>query len=78
MSNKLYGIVLVPRRIYNLLLVTLFAIIINIISFNSVMNDEDKIVTKVNNKYGSPNIECVIEAVYFEARGESEDGWRAA
>lgn len=75
MTPKVYGITLVPRRLYNLILVGLFAFIINLLCINGV--GESTIMSRVNDMYGSPNVECVVEAVYFEARGEPVEGWKA-
>lgn len=75
MAQKVYGITLVPRRLYNLILVGLIAFIMNLLFINGI--GENKVMSRVNDIYGSPNVECVIEAVYFESRGESVEGWKA-
>lgn len=72
---KFYGIILVSRRIYILCLIVLFILLLKtIFSFTIKQPSIDE---QVNKKYGSENIDCVIEAVYHEARGEDKDGWKA-
>ena len=72
---KIYGITFVPRRLYNLLLATLLAIIINTFCINSIgINKYD---AKIDDKYGSQNIECVVDAIAGEAIGEPEEGQKA-
>lgn len=73
--KKFYGIVLVNRRLYILLLATLFYLLLTNI-FNLTIGQKN-LDNKINDIYGSQNIECIIEAVYHEARGESVDGWKA-
>ena len=73
--SKVYGITFVPRRLYNIILATLLAFVINTICIATIgRSDLDQ---RINDKYGSQNVECVIEAVYHEARGEPEEGWKA-
>lgn len=73
--SKIYGITLVPRRLYNIILATLLAFVINTFCIETI--GKNNLDQKINDKYGSQNIECVVEAVYHEARGEPQDGWKA-
>jgi len=73
--SKIYGITIVPRRIYNLILATLLALVINTFCIETI--GKNNLEEKINDKYGSQQIECVVEAVYHEARGEPEEGWKA-
>ena len=75
MKKKFYGIVLVNRRLYILLLATLSYLLLSNI-FNSIIGQKN-LDQKINDIYGSQNIECIVEAVYHEARGETVDGWKA-
>ena len=75
MSQKFYGIVLVNRRLYVLLLATLSYLLLSNM-FNQTIGQKN-LDQKINDIYGSQNIECIVEAVYHEARGETPDGWKA-
>ena len=72
---KIYGITFVPRRLYNLLLATLLAIIINTFCINTLAIN--KMDAKLDDKYGSQNIECVVDAIAGEAIGEPIEGQKA-
>lgn len=74
-QNKIYGITFVPRRLYNLLLATIFAITINFICTTNL--GISKIDTKINNEYGQEQVECIVDAIIGEARGEPIDGQKA-
>ena len=75
MKQKFYGIVLVNRRLYVLLLATLSYLLLSNM-FNQTIGQRN-LDQKINDIYGSQNIECIVEAVYHEARGETPDGWKA-
>ena len=72
---KMYGIVFVPRRLYNLLLATLLAIIINTFCVNTL--GRSNYDAKIDDKYGSQNIECIVDAIAGEAIGEPLEGQKA-
>jgi hypothetical protein len=75
MSKKIYGITLVPRRIYNLALAILITTIVNTTIIQTI--GKNNLDTYVNNKYGSQNISCVVDAVAGEAIGEPDEGKKA-
>jgi len=75
MSQKFYGITLVNRRLYILLLATLTFLLLNTIFINTL--GKNNLEEKINDIYGSQHISCIIEATYFESRGEPVDGWKA-
>ena len=74
-TNKVYGITFVPRRLYNLLLATLLAITINTFCVNTL--GVSKIDTKIDDRYGEQNIECIVDAIAGEAIGEPIEGQKA-
>ena len=74
-KQKIYGITFVPRRLYNLLLVALFAIIVNTFCVSTI--GKNSIDTKIIDIYGSQNIECIVDAIAGEAIGEPAEGQKA-